>query len=548
MRARLLSLVLALAVAVLGPAAVGAAPSTSSTPSTSSIPATPSNLPASAAPAARAAAAPSLRGPATATSGGTVVLRGKARARGLRVVLQRRLSGSWKGVTATRSGRYGRFAFRVRMPATTARYRVKVAPRWSPVVTVAVRRPLPDGPGPLTGSPWVTGYYAGWFWDQGYAPHEVDMSAMTHFVFGRVAPGGGSLGGSPGTVVRGAGTAHDPAASPYDGVSVEDHAVRRAHAAGTKALLMLGGDGFDGRGFVASTRDDVRATFVDNVVDYLVAHDYDGVDVDWENCIGGPAGQCGVDITEAEAVRRLTALIRELRAEMATRPRYATTPGLITFPGYAVSINETAGRGGRVKQWQADVANLVDQYNLMTYGVGTTWNGDGWHSWFSGALDGESGTTPMSIDASIDAYEATGVPRARIGLGIGFYGIYYGPSIDGPRQSTAGNDIYEINDVALSYANLRAQGYLSHGTRHFDDAASSTYRVYGGAGFVPAADPRRNPAGFLSYEDEQSIAAKAAYVRRGEAGGAIVWTLNYGALPDDTNPLLAAVKQTFLDR
>ncbi|MGN6271540.1 MAG: glycosyl hydrolase family 18 protein [Protaetiibacter sp.] len=401
----------------------------------------------------------------------------------------------------------------------------------------ATTAPPPD-------TPWVTGYYAGWYWDQGYAPDQIDMTAMTHFVFGRVAPGGGSLGGVPGEIVPGAGSAHDPDASPYPGTTVEDAAVGFAHDAGTKALLMLGGDGFDGRGFLASTDDGIRATFVENLVDYLVAHDYDGVDVDWENCIGGEAWECGVDIALEESVRRLTALLTEVRAEMATRARYATQPGIVTYPGYAVSINDL-DENGQVDPWRVQVASLVDQYNLMSYGIGTTWNGANWDSWFTGALDGETGTHPISIDSSIEAYVASGVPRDRIGMGIGFYGIYYGPDITGPRQNTDENDIYEVDDNALGYANLVRMGYLDHGQRFFDDEASSTYRIYPG-GYVPTVDPARFPAGMLSYEDEQSIAAKGAYTRAGNAGGTILWTLNYGAMPDGSNPLLQAVKESFL--
>ncbi len=460
---------------------------------------------------------------------------------GARVTLQVRTGGTWRTVGTTTEDARGRARFLV-APEQAATYRVQAA--GAPAVQTRI------GLRPRAAKPWVTGYYAGWFWDQEYAPHEVDMSDLSHFVFGRVAPGGGSLGGSPGTVVPGAGTAHEPAASPYRGTTVEDYLVARAHAAGAKALLMLGGDGFDGRGFVASTADAVRPTFVRNLVDYLVAHDYDGVDVDWENCIGGEAWECGVRISEAEAVRRLKALIVEVRAEMATRRRYDADPGLVTFPGYPVNTNHLPA-SGKVSAWQGELPWLVDQYNLMSYGIGTTWNRDGWHSWFSGALDDASPTTPVSIDSSIAAYVAAGAPREKIGLGIGLYGIYYGPTVTGPRQPTGDNDVYETNDVALSYARLVALGYLDRGFRHFDTAASSTYRTYGGGGYVPPAEPGLpplKPAGFLSYEDEQSIRAKADYVADGKAGGTIVWTLNYGALPDGTNPLLDVIGDAFLRR
>jgi hypothetical protein len=92
--------------------------------------------------------------------------------------------------------------------------------------------------------------------------------------------------------------------------SVEKYLVDRAHQAGAKALLMLGGDGSDGAGYLRSTADSLRPTFVDNLVDYLVAHDYDGVDLDWENCLDGEsgrgesAGQTPVSATDAPAVRR----------------------------------------------------------------------------------------------------------------------------------------------------------------------------------------------------------------------------------------------------
>ncbi|MEI5672328.1 MULTISPECIES: glycoside hydrolase family 18 protein [unclassified Nocardioides] len=467
------------------------------------------------------------------------------------VQLQARVgSDAWRTVATARQDVRGGAVFVVEPTATTS-YRAVTTGWYGAVAATSVTRAITVR-APRT-EPWVTGYYAGWFWNSWYDPEDVDLTAMTHLVFGRVAPGGGGLGGEPGDVELGAVSAQEGPLSwaPYDGRSVEDYLVDEAHAAGTEALLMLGGDGLDGRGFVLSTADAVRPRFVENVVDYLVAHDYDGVDVDWENCFGGSADECGEDITAAESHRRLFALILEIRAEMATRPRYATDPGLITFPGYA-QASKWLEPGDRVEQWRADTALLVDQYNLMSYGIGTTWFGAGWDSWFSGALDGEDRAGhPYSIDSSVDAYVATGVPRERMGLGIGFYGIYYGPTVTGPRQDLGGNDVYEIQDAALAWSRLEEMGYLSHGELQWDEEASSTYRTYeeyGEAGFVPESDPNRNPAGFLSYEDERSIAAKGAYARETGLGGTIIWVLNYGARPNGDNPLLDQVRESFLQR
>ena len=140
------------------------------------------------------------------------------------------------------------------------------------------------------------------------------------------------------------------------------------------------------------------------------------------------------------------------------------------------------------------------------------------------------------------------MPRSKLGIGIGFYGIYYGPSVTGPRQPLNGERIFEVDDVTLRYSELDRMGYLSNGTYGFDDVAKAAYRSYASPGYVPPSD-RRNPAGFLLYENEQSIAAKAQWVRETGVGGTILWAINYGYLPASrTNPLLTSVKQNFLRR
>ena len=101
------------------------------------------------------------------------------------------------------------------------------------------------------------------------------------------------------------------------------------------------------------------------------------------------------------------------------------------------------------------------------------------------------------------------------------------------------------NDVEWAYSNLVRGGYLSQGTRTWDPVARMHYRSYPG-GFTP---PGRSTAGFLSYEDPDSIAAKAAWVRQTGGGGAILWTINYGCTDAATgaNPLLDAARQHFLE-
>jgi chitinase len=584
---------------------------------------------------------------ATAPTKVTVVIKGKRVSKRVArpTRLQNRRGSVWVPSRRAVTARSGRVVYRIAAPAVTTKYRVTAPAKtvrisrvvsgrtvtkrarlraWtSPVTTVTIAGPSQtptsspsqspsqtptQGPSqtptqgptqtpsqtptqtptqdPQGTEPWVTGYYLGYYWDVGdmLAPEDVDMSALTHFMFGRTAPGGGDWLGNDddpvvypdypyeaGELIPAAGSAHRPGYAPDgSGRSVEEYLVDKAHDAGKKALVMVGGMG-DGPAFIRSSADGVRKQFAKSIVDYLVAHDYDGFDLDWEDCLKGESN-CGEaegddPVSGAEVQRRLMALIADVRAEAAKRPRYAKEPVLITFPGYTLTpgdsddfATEPDGTvSNRAVKWRVDIANAVDQYNLMSYGIGTTWWDGGWDSWFSSALKGAGPGHPRDLASSIDAYVAGGVPRDRIGVGIGFFGIYYGPKITGPRQSldAKGNTVYEDNDNDLGYGYLDRMGYTRNGTLRWDEESQSTYRTYeqfGAQGYVPPhnsqhpLDETRVPAGFLSYEDERAIEAKGAYVKETGAGGTIIWALNYGWVErTQKQPLLAAVKHAFLE-
>jgi GH18 family chitinase len=394
----------------------------------------------------------------------------------------------------------------------------------------------PAGAANLTGK-WVGGYYAGYFWDNPayQAPEHVDMTHMTHFVFARIGPGSGSNGKPPGEIVLGGGNAHTdrdrgPGAA-YDW-TVEEFLVKRAHQAGIKAIIMLGGEG-DNAGFLASTSDAVRPAFVKNLVDYMVARDYDGIDVDWEGI--------AKDATVEQA--QLEKLILDLRNEANARERYQASPVIITFPGGNKNINTDT-----VTAHDLWVAAMVDQYNIMSYGVG--WFGQGWHSNTFSPLTGASAHRPVSIASTIQMFVDAGVPREKMGLGLGFYGENYVPPFTGPDQDTDGDlGKWSVTDWKWSYALLHKLGYLDRGIYAWDAATQTSYRVYPG-GYTPAERPD-TASGYISYEEPATIAAKGAWAlssREGEgAGGAVIWLVNYGTTDGVDNPLLTATAQAFLD-
>lgn len=363
------------------------------------------------------------------------------------------------------------------------------------VTPTGATEPPPPPPPPPAGSRWVSGYYAG-YQRSLYPEAEVDFSILTHLFVGAVLPQ--SNGGVDTTFYI----------TNTQGPAMARTLATRAHQAGRKAVLMLGGAGtHDAMASAASSAN--RATFVANLLKTMDDLGYDGIDVDWE------------PITATDRPN-LLALLQALRA---------ARPGMIlTIPVGWVNTNFP----GEVDSWYAQVAGVVDQMNVMTYSMAGPYGG--WLSWHTSALFGHKGNTPSSVQSSADRYRAVGVPAAKLGIGIPFYGVCW-RGVTGPNQTSSTMTII-ADDNTMSYRNIMAS-YHTASARQWDDVAKM--------GYLSFASPT-GPQGcqFVSYDDEQSIAEKGAYVRSAGLGGAIIWTINQGHLGAGQDPLLRAVYQSIV--
>ena len=276
----------------------------------------------------------------------------------------------------------------------------------------------------------------------------------------------------------------------------------RAHAAGRKAILMLGGSGYRD-GLAASTTAANMPTFVNNLINTMNTLGYDGIDVDWE------------PISTADQPIVLD-LLRRLRA--------AKPSIILTIP---------VAWHGPLTSWYGQVAAVVDQVNIMSYGMAGNWGG--WDSWHQGALFGETATHPTSVSAAVRLYQAVGVPNAKIGIGIGFYGsCWKGVNTMGVPLA-AGQDV-GANDNTMSYVNIMTSYYNASAYR-WDAVAKEGYLSFGQATGPAACD-------MVSYDDPQAITEKGNYVRSAGLGGTIIWTINQGYFPNaaagSRDPLLKA--------
>ncbi|NUQ79560.1 MAG: glycoside hydrolase family 18 protein [Polyangiaceae bacterium] len=220
------------------------------------------------------------------------------------------------------------------------------------------------------------------------------------------------------------------------------------------------------------------------------------------------------------------ALAKDLRA--------AWPAAILTAPAGWVTLNTPA-----VDPTWPELAKVVDQINLMSYGMAGPWGG--WQSWHSSALIGESASMPSSVDVSVKNYLKAGVPAAKLGVGIGFYGSCW-RGVSAVRMPITGASLV-ADDGKMSFANIMTS-YYQAAAYHYDAAAKAPW-----LGFSTQTGPEK--CNLVTYEDATSLADKGKYVRDTGLGGAIIWTINQGHLASapagSRDPLLAAVKKAFLD-
>jgi chitinase len=345
-----------------------------------------------------------------------------------------------------------------------------------------------DAPATIGGR-WVLGYYVGYQIDA-LPIANIPWASLTHIAF------------SP-MIVK-SDLSLDLTFDDSHGTGMQDAIAlaTAAHANHVVPLLMLGGANA-GPNILTAASTANRAAFVGKLLAALDALGYDGVDLDWED---------SVDLDE------LVALAQDLRA---ARPAI-----VLTYPGGAIN-----GNFQTVDPRFAALAASLDQFNVQTYYPSTATTGQGWDSWFLAPLSGITGSTPIAVDDTLSRYAAVGIPKAKLGMGTGFYAICYTGGITGPRQpTTAGTQIVGgDNSFPLSAFYAAGGTYDTHAAaRQRDATAKQPYLALA----TPVTDAHCGHATqYISYEDEMSIADKGAFAKASGYGGIIVWTIEEGYLP-----------------
>jgi len=358
-----------------------------------------------------------------------------------------------------------------------------------------------------TTDPWVLGYWVGYQADL-MPVAEIPWPALTHIAVGPMVPRSNGRIDSSMFI--------DPdTATTYARQIAQD-----AIAHGVTPILMIGGGGAEKQFFKAASKH--RRKLVRSLLALAETLGFKGFDLDYEGDFGTRANQ-----------RMFGKLVGALRK--------ASPDGILTFPAIALT---TTFPQDKAVAFYAGIAGQLDHLFVQTYEMSGPY--DGWVSWHTSPLYGEDGPDvcaagpckPTSVDFNVNRFLAAGVPAAKLGVGVGFYGTCWN-GVTGPGQSVAGASV-PASDNDMSYTNV-ASSYRPLMTEMYDATAEAAY--------LSAATPM-GPQGctFVSYETATSIAAKGAYARTKGLAGTIVWTINqaHGA-PDyaDADGLLRETYAAF---
>jgi chitinase len=274
--------------------------------------------------------------------------------------------------------------------------------------------------------------------------------------------------------------AADGTFSLWGGASIDTALINTTHRSGRKILLSFVGPDF----FPIVARDStLRNRFAHNVVSFLAANKYDGVDLDWEF----PAN--------SEDKVNEVALVRDLRSILKS----ADSPLYLTM---AVGVTN------ELLLWR-DLQALqpyVDWFNAMTYDFHGDWSV---HAGHNAPVYAPTDAVHGCVNDAITSLTSTvHIPAQKIVLGLPFYGKEY-----------------QATQLLGPFTGARATRYAE---AMFDIAHQWSY-VWDSTAQVPyLIDPSKTK--LVTFDDSTSITLKCAYANKKELAGVMIWEITQDTL------------------
>jgi len=264
-----------------------------------------------------------------------------------------------------------------------------------------------------------------------------------------------------------------------------------------KTLISVGGWGAGGFSEAASTAEG-RARFADTAAEFMEAKGFDGIDIDWEYPCSSAAGIK----SSPDDKYTFTLLIKDLRDRLDELGRKNKRHYLLTAAVGAGPYFIHSTEMDKVQQY-------LDFVNLMTYDMRGYNNITGHHTNLYAPQGDPEG---MSGAKAVELFHAAGVPLEKMVLGAAFYSrIWTGVENknNGLHQRAQGPAGFGKSHGELLRDYINKNGFV----RYWDDSAKAPYLFNGDT--------------FITYDDEESLAYKAEYVKSKGLAGIMFWQYSH---------------------
>ncbi|HUX49500.1 MAG TPA: glycoside hydrolase family 18 protein [Spirochaetia bacterium] len=388
-------------------------------------------------------------------------------------------------------------------------------------VTVSV-----PSPGTNAFSARIVAYYVSWgIYARHYTVADIPADKVTHlnYAFANISP--------EGTIVPGDAWADVQKQFPGDLPELHFHGnfnqlvkLKREHPR-LRTLISVGGWTWSKRFSDVAATVESRSRFAESAVSFLRTYHFDGVDLDWEYPV---AGGSPANAIRAEDRANFTSLLATMRSAL-------DVAGSTDDKHYLLTIAAPAGASTMAHFDLPGIAAVVDWINVMTYDYHVSSEPT---TGYDAPLYGSAGGAP-SVDTTIHAYLAAGVPASKLVMGVPLYGRSWkgvaavnngvGQRVHGFPPGTwdkpsAPTGVMDYTDIMNRFGSWI----------RWDPRADASFAYDPSAGI------------FITFDSPQAARAKAAYIRREGLGGVMIWqiTSDYrGSLLDiydkALDPLLA---------
>ncbi|KAG8160817.1 hypothetical protein KVR01_009081 [Diaporthe batatas] len=338
----------------------------------------------------------------------------------------------------------------------------------------------------------VVGYYEGWAPDRpchSFYPEQIPRGVYTHlnFAFATIDPN--SLEIQP------ASKSDIELYSRLNTLKLSDPNLR--------TFIAVGGWTFNDPGPTRTTFSDVaRSTenmdkFINSVIKFLQKYDFDGIDLDWEYPRADDRGG------REEDFKNFVTLSKRLKSALKTTSR----------PGYSITVPASF--------WYLqhfDIKGLephVDFFNIMSYDLHGTW--DMPNGWTGPYLNAHTNLTELKD--GMDLFWRNDISPSKLVFGTGFYGRAF--TVADPACKTPGCEYASgapkqacSREVSVILNNEIMDVMKEMGVKpvlHQEEAVKSL--TWGN--------------NWVAYDDEETLAMRADFVREQCLGGIMVWAVSH---------------------